>query len=413
LFSLTGYWIRQGNAARNGHRWPAAQKAYSRALRLTPGLAGIWVQYGHALKEDGRLAEALAAYKRSDQLKPDLTDTQLHIAHTLDLLNQATERPPSAQGGQLTAQAEAASREADKFAELCGLLRGEMRAVARAVQAESLAPVTVEQIRSLPMPELDQRFRRQACFWPMADRAGMCRTIGGRLMFVDTSDFTLSPHLMTTGFWELWITQAMARVLRPGMAVADVGANLGYYSVLMAEAVGPEGRVMAFEPNPAMAGLLRRTVSVNGYGDRVSIDARAVSDRSGDVVSFHVPAGQPMNASIVEAAEEAADVIRTTTVTLDDALPARVDFLKIDVEGAERRAWRGLAKTLTANRDIMMFLEVNAGRMPDEIVPFLREIQASGFRLSSIATDSTIKPCTEDDVVAQAPHDVILMLARS
>ena len=452
MFSLTRHCVRRGNAERDAHRWLGAQRAYARALRLTPGLAPIWMQYGHALKEAGAVADALLAYRRSDELEPNLADTHRQIGHALELLGHsdlardhiarsaalASQTPrecqpgPPAPGGMPVALRLLALGTADPHAEsyaarmaaaalttelqvVAQMLRAEIGAVAQATQAtqaDCMGPVTIEQLRDLSYAELERRFRRQAQFWGMADHVGLCRTIAGRLIFVDTRDFALSPHLMVTGFWELWITRAMARVVRPGMVVADVGANLGYYTVLMAEAVGPTGRVLAFEPNPAIAELLQRTVAVNGHGATTNVDARAASDVSGQDVRFHMPAGQPMNATMVAADQGGPDWVRATTVALDDVLPARVDFLKIDVEGAEYLVWRGLTRTIAANPGIKIFLEVNAGRMPTVISAFLHEIQAAGFALAYVGADSEIRPCDEAFIVAQAPHDVILMLAR-
>jgi hypothetical protein len=110
------------------------------------------------------------------------------------------------------------------------------------------------------------------------------------------------------------------------------------------------------------------------------------------VVAFHVPAAQPMNASIVAADDGPMNVIHATTVALDDALPSHVDFLKIDVEGAERRVWYRMSRTIAANPAIRMFLEVHSGRMPREIMPFMREIQDAGFKLNHVDIDAEIKP---------------------
>jgi FkbM family methyltransferase len=73
--------------------------------------------------------------------------------------------------------------------------------------------------------------------------------------------------------------------LRPGMVVADVGANLGLYTLLAAERVGPAGRVHSFEPDPQNAALLRRNVAANVYNNVVLHEA-AVADRQG-VVALH------------------------------------------------------------------------------------------------------------------------------
>ncbi len=92
----------------------------------------------------------------------------------------------------------------------------------------------------------------------------LTRVLGRYQMFVDTRDNTISPHLVLEGYWEMWVTEAMLRVIRPGMTCLDIGANLGYFSLLMADLVGPTGRVLAFEPNIDMASRARRSLSVNG-----------------------------------------------------------------------------------------------------------------------------------------------------
>ncbi len=64
----------------------------------------------------------------------------------------------------------------------------------------------------------------------LGDETALCRVLGRYKMFVDTSDNSLSPHLMLDGYWEMWLTEALARAIRPGMTVVDVGANLGYFT---------------------------------------------------------------------------------------------------------------------------------------------------------------------------------------
>ena len=89
MFSLARYWSRKAEAARDAHNWPAAQKAYARALRHRPNHAAMWVQYGHMLKEGGSPAEALKAYYRADALLPDQADTHIQIGRALTLLKKA------------------------------------------------------------------------------------------------------------------------------------------------------------------------------------------------------------------------------------------------------------------------------------------------------------------------------------
>jgi hypothetical protein len=84
----------------------------------------------------------------------------------------------------------------------------------------------------------------------LGDNTALCRVLGRYKMYVDSQDFGLSPHLMLDGYWEMWVTEALVSLVRPGMVVADIGANLGYYALLLADLVGDAGMVHAFELTP-------------------------------------------------------------------------------------------------------------------------------------------------------------------
>ena len=85
----------------------------------------------------------------------------------------------------------------------------------------------------------------------VGDQTVLCRTLGRFKMYVSTLDEGLAPHLISDGYWEMWTTRVMTEVVKAGMICIDAGANVGYYSVLMAELVGSGGRVIAAEPVPA------------------------------------------------------------------------------------------------------------------------------------------------------------------
>lgn len=141
----------------------------------------------------------------------------------------------------------------------------------------------------------------------------------------------------------------------PGDTVVDVGANAGVYTVATARLVGPEGRVVAIEPNPVVLGRLAANVRQNGFEDRVTILPIAIADHTarGLVVD---QSGNSTVARIQVLAEGESIPSGTVGVrTLDDALEdlgiARVDVLKIDVEGLERAVMDGAERTLAhANR---------------------------------------------------------------
>lgn len=159
-------------------------------------------------------------------------------------------------------------------------------------------------------------------------------------------DKSLTPCLVKDGYWESWITSWLTRWIRPGMTFIDVGANCGYYTMLAEVLVGRHGAVVAYEPNPVYAELLRKTREINGAD--FSVREVALSDSVGHV-SLSIPGDYHGSASIMhnfansKYGESASYDVRTTT--LDNELQRIIfwnaDVVKIDAEGAEELVWRG------------------------------------------------------------------------
>ena len=91
----------------------------------------------------------------------------------------------------------------------------------------------------------------------LGDNSALCRVLSRYKLLLDTRDLGFAAHVLLDGYWEMWLTIFMCRHIQPGMVAIDVGANFGYYTVLMADLVGPEGHVFAVEPNPVVAALLQ------------------------------------------------------------------------------------------------------------------------------------------------------------
>ena len=139
-----------------------------------------------------------------------------------------------------------------------------------------------------------------------------------------------------------------------GEVVIDAGANVGFFSLRHAPAVGPSGRVYAFEPNPAVFELLRRNVARNGL-DQVRCICAALSERPG-TVRF---AAEERATSSGHIAADGAPAIEVQALTLDELVERegleRIDLLKLDVEGHEPHVIRGgLGKALAITRRVVM-----------------------------------------------------------
>jgi FkbM family methyltransferase len=163
--------------------------------------------------------------------------------------------------------------------------------------------------------------------------------------------------LVRTGVFELATTEALVRLTDPGDLALDVGANIGYMTSVLARAVGPAGRVIAYEPNPLVYDRLSRNVRRWQGKDLPPIDSRpvAVSDQAG-VAQLSVPDGGHEWATIGERPTERAPgelhrTVTVPTVTLDDELAkARVGVMKLDVEDHEPAALRGSRLALEEGR---------------------------------------------------------------
>lgn len=247
----------------------------------------------------------------------------------------------------------------------------------------------------------------------LGDHTALCRVLGIYKMFVDTHDIGIAPHLMLEGYWEMWVTEAMIGLVREGMVVADVGANIGYFTLLMADLVGAKGRVHAFEPNPGLIDLLGRNLSVNGYWGRVSVHHMALGDRDGEDLALYVPPGEPKNGHLVSSDMHGEHVVRVGCRRMDSILPwDALDLAKIDVEGAEQLVWAGMQGLLDNGRLKTVLIEFASGRY-DDPQDFLKRLMAPGFTLGRIDVVHGVVPTTVEDVMSFDPlDDVMLVLQR-
>lgn len=247
----------------------------------------------------------------------------------------------------------------------------------------------------------------------LGDETALCRVLGRYKMFVDTRDVGLSSHLMLDGYWEMWLSEVMVQVLRKGMIAADVGANLGYFTLLMASRVGPGGAVHAFEPNPPIADRLSKSIDVNGFTSWVTLHRDPLGREDGLEVRLAVPEGEPKNAHVVPGAELAGGVpLRTRRFDSHPEL-LEADVIKIDVEGAELDVWRGMAGLLERrSKPLTIFLEFASVRYADP-GGFLDEIAAHGFGLGDVSLQHGVRARTRAEILAAPGHlDQMLILRR-
>lgn len=172
--------------------------------------------------------------------------------------------------------------------------------------------------------------------------------------------------------------------IRPGETVVDCGAHIGAFALMAARRVGPSGRVLAFEPGPETLALLRENAARAAL-HQLEIHACALGDRDGTAELFvgTGPQGNPAADALFRSpGRRAVQVpLRRLDTVLKEAGVARVDHLKIDIEGAELLALSGAAETLSRTHRVVM--EVHPARVEPRAV--LALLSAAGFSCRTLS----------------------------
>ena len=235
---------------------------------------------------------------------------------------------------------------------------------------------------------------RRGALWEAAREKDLAVPITVRWHSGTTVDLTLgndnSLCLYVCGSFEPNEFAFLDRVLKPGMVFVDVGANDGYYTLFAARRVGPTGLVIAAEPSSRERAHLQRNLGRNGL-DNVTVVPAAIGAASGlaDLHLAHgVHAGHNTLGAFAHDDVVRASLERVAIEPLDSVVTrlglTHVDFVKIDVEGAEARVIAGAMKVLGSMRPILL-LEVNdkalraQGNCADTLLGTLRE--AFGYEL--------------------------------
>lgn len=285
--------------------------------------------------------------------------------------------------------------------------------------ADRLDIVTTAQLRDLRDRVAAEGLMRARCMVvPVDPTTAICRVLGRYKMYVDLRDTGFVPHLMFEGYWEYWITDFMWRNLRPGQVAVDVGANHGYYTVLLSDLVGPSGRVHAFEPNPRLAELLGLNVSVNGFWHVAEVQAAALGEVDGATLPMVVPIQDPKNGWVVmpgltvppglDPARHAQHQVPVRT--LDAAVEGPAQFVKIDVEGAEEQVWRGMQGLIARSPGIGILMEFNPHRCRDPRATLAE--MAARFPLREVGFDGLAVPVAPEQVLERR-EDTILYLSEA
>ena len=182
--------------------------------------------------------------------------------------------------------------------------------------------------------------------------------VQGSKMFLDPGD---SLDLSINGVYGELDTKIIREEIHEGDIVIDVGANIGYYTLIFAQLVGSSGKVFAFEPEPKNFEILKKNIEINNYQNIVA-EQKIVSDKSGIVKLFiaeHGIVGHRINQE-----KSSQKFIEVESIILDNYikklnLDNKINFIKIDVEGSEPKVLEGTKEIIQKSNQLKIFTEFN------------------------------------------------------
>ncbi|MCB9422040.1 MAG: FkbM family methyltransferase [Ardenticatenaceae bacterium] len=177
-------------------------------------------------------------------------------------------------------------------------------------------------------------------------------------MYVRLNDHFIGATIAQTKEYEPYVINELKQWLKPGDTFVDVGANIGYFTLFAAARVGEKGRVISFEPRPDNCQLLKKSIAENGF-DNISIYQNAVAEKAQTLIFSGGGAdsnGRIINENEPMAKEHQLPVVEA--ITLDETLAAepQINIIKLDIEGAEPRAWLGMQQIVEKHHPIL-FME--------------------------------------------------------
>jgi FkbM family methyltransferase len=224
-------------------------------------------------------------------------------------------------------------------------------------------------------------------------------------LFVDLRCECVGRPLFNNGEYEPCETLFLRKILRPGLCFCDIGANIGYYTVLGSLLVGKSGRVLAFEPDPHNYSILKSNIVARRLGN-VSLFNQALGDNEGKTLLFRSGSNFGDHRLYDSAAGGRATVpiqIRRLDDVLEQGRCRLPDVIKMDVQGYEGLVFRGMKSLLSLPRPLTILAEYwphglsKAGSSGKEMYALLLEC---GFRSYLLGPESMPKPATWSDLEA-------------
>lgn len=236
-------------------------------------------------------------------------------------------------------------------------------------------------------------------------------------MYVNTDDRGIAPMLLVDGAMEKYETELCKNMLKEDMVVVDIGANIGYYSLIAAKLVSKNGIVYAFEPEPTTYELLCKNIELNGYTNVVPI-RKAIANRCSkakfwvDKTGIAISSFSKDNVLTFEKDKSSENLVcyEVETITLDKFFEStvgntKVDFIKIDTQGAEGLVIEGGREVLKDNDNMKITMEFwpdGLRRLGTDPLELLTTLRKCGFKIELINEKEQVLKSVKPDFFREA-----------
>ena len=250
-----------------------------------------------------------------------------------------------------------------------------------------------------------------------------CRVLGRYPFYVNLHDESLTPNLINHGYWESWVSIAVARLVRPGMRCLNVGANVGYYALVLAELTGDGALVTAIEPVLTSYSLMQKTLRVNGHGKAETLRLIASIDNYGHCAIAYYDnnyggaiVGELKSDSASSVTKEVVPIVKLGTyLGLVSSENKLFDFILVDAEGCDADIIEGCEEIMTSSTVVMFEYSRDMFNYKRDVIDQVLCLKVWNSRPYLYYVDYTgqILPIEKEKVMDEAERDRVWNLVVS
>lgn len=233
----------------------------------------------------------------------------------------------------------------------------------------------------------------------MSKNGEIIKKVQGNYMLLDVGcvgldlfETNLFKQLAVSDIREPVATDYLLKILKKGDRVVDLGANIGYYVTIESVVLGEEGHIIAIEPDSKNLSILKKNLELNHISNIVDVYPLAISDKIGQI-NFYVSDRCNWHSTMNLGDEYIKETVEVESRTLDDLVgeQLKIDFIRMDIEGAEVEAIKGMQNTLKRNKNLKLFIELHPHnrKNPIEIVDMLKNLKSLGFQTTKVISFDT------------------------